>query len=445
MSTSTEPHDRGADPAATADPAVAVSPRICRGTPGRAGGAHRGARARDDGYSDRRTSEVPDDFGEFALTVAPEVNCGESVPPYGALRVDDPGELIAALPAMLGFVPERSLVVAVLRPAAASPLIEAVVRLDLGAREGRRARAKTFGACIAQICAVEDACQVLAVVVDDRLREPARHRGSVPGGAAATHAAVIPGLDERLRRRGIDLAGAWAVRDIAAGRRWWNLFEPEQHGTVEDPTASPVAMAQVLDGRAIRGSRAELTALVAAEPELVAGVAELLDAAGERAHERFARAVCRGTPDDYRRSAAEFVLWQIANTESGIDLTADEIAGAVVALRDVMVRDSMFALAVGEHAAAAERLWLTLVRATSGPDRADAAVLLGYSAYIRGDGPFAGIALDAASDADPDHPLARLLETSLRTGMRPESLRRLARSGYAVASRFGIDLGTGLT
>lgn len=137
----------------------------------------------------------------------------------------------------------------------------------------------------------------------------------------------------------------------------------------------------------------------------------------------------------------EFVLWQIAHVESGAVPTVPEIAELVAALRDRAVRDTMFALAVGDHAAAAESLWLTLVRALSGSDRAEVAALLGYSAYIRGDGPFAGIALDAALLADPFHPMAILLETSLRAGMRPEALRRLARSGYDTAACLGIELG----
>ncbi|MCP2298043.1 protein of unknown function (DUF4192) [Nocardia amikacinitolerans] len=128
--------------------------------------------------------------------------------------------------------------------------------------------------------------------------------------------------------------------------------------------------------------------------------------------------------------------------EGSEPVAAPEIAEVVAALRDRVVRDAMFALAASDHAAAAERLWLTLVRGLpSGRDRAEVAALLGYSAYFRGDGPFAGIALEAALEADPGNAMAILLETSLRAGMRPEQLRRLARSGYDAAAWLGVDLG----
>jgi hypothetical protein len=74
-----------------------------------------------------------------------------------------------------------------------------------------------------------------------------------------------------------------------------------------------------------------------------------------------------------------------------------------------------------------------------------AATLLGYTAYLRGDGPLAGVALEAAVAADPRHTTARLLETALRTGVRPHSLRELATIGRERAEALGIDLDPGLT
>ncbi|MBH0775137.1 DUF4192 domain-containing protein [Nocardia sp. NEAU-351] len=412
--------------------------RACRNAPRRpvAGdGLRRGA---------RRISDVPDDFGAFTTVIAPTALCRESGPRYGALRVDDPGELIAALPAMVGFVPECSLVVAVLRPGP-SPTIEAVVRFDLG--DGGHERIETYAACLAQICSVEGAREVLAVVVDDRLPEPVGpHRAPRPGPASAlpddrAPGRVVTALDKQLARRGIEVSGAWAVCAIETGRWWWNLFDPGERGVVADPTASPVALAQVLDGRTIHRSRAELTALLARDDELSERVAARLGAATDAAHDRFTRAVRHDDLDHYRRNIVEYALWQVANAESGAELGDTEIARLVVGLRDQVVRDSLFALAIGEHAAAAEDVWLTMVRASSGSDRADAAVLLAYSAYVRGDGPFAGIALDTALTAEPVHSLAQLLETALRNGLRPESLRRLGRSGHATAAGLGLDLG----
>ncbi|MGN2637071.1 DUF4192 domain-containing protein [Nocardia takedensis] len=447
MSPSTEPHDRGGESATSLDNGPAAA-RWCRRPVGRHDGPPplgRGLAVQAHGR--RPISEPPDDFGEFPTLVARTAMCGETAPRYGALRVEDPGELIAALPAMVGFRPERSLVVAVIgvEGAHATPVIEAVVRFDLCEDVPDTDPIETFAGCVGQVCAVDDARQVLAVVVDDGLTEGPPT--SLPGRAAtadagrAEAAALVAALERRLTGRGIDLVGAWATPAIAAGHPWWNLFDPHQHGRVPDPDASPVTVAHVVDGRPIHRTRAELVSLLA---ENTAGRAEFdacLNTAAGLARDRFAVAVRHGAVDRYRRAALEYVLWRVAEIDAGGALATPVLAEVVVALRDRCVRDSVFALAVGEHAWAAEQLWLTLTRASTGPDRADLAALLGYSAYIRGDGPFAGIALDAALEADPTNPMAILLETALRAGMRPETLRRLARSGHATAARLGVDLG----
>ncbi|MCP2316081.1 protein of unknown function (DUF4192) [Nocardia amikacinitolerans] len=370
---------------------------------------------------------------------SPLYRAGYSAKP---LRVDDPGELIAALPAMVGFYPHRSLVVAVLGPAepGASHGIAAVLRFDLEPVGPRRGLVGSFADLIGQICAAERATETLAVVVDDRLGGPLGKAGR--GRRGSPPEALIAALAKRLGADGIRVGGAWAVPAIEEDRPWWSLLDGSERGTVPDPSASTVALAHVLDGRPILGSRSELTERVAEDAALCAEVGVQLDSAVAVARDRFARAVRHDDLTGYRRRALEHVLWQVANIESGAVLAAPEIAEVVAALRDRVVRDAMFALAASDHAAAAERLWLTLVRGLpSGRDRAEVAALLGYSAYFRGDGPFAGIALEAALEADPGNAMAILLETSLRAGMRPEQLRRLARSGYDAAAWLGVDLG----
>ncbi|MEU5758967.1 DUF4192 domain-containing protein [Nocardia sp. NPDC047648] len=377
---------------------------------------------------------------------AGDARCRDEPPPFRdtpdhVVCVDDPAELIAGVPAMLGFTPERSVVVLVLRHGTAGgAIVDAVVRFDLDSPSGRRVRGATLAAAVARICAHDEAAEVLAVVVDERAVEPGAGADR-PGCATGRFDVLVGSLGRRLAACDISLGGVWAVRAIAAGQRWWTLAGPQRHGVLRDPAASLVTLTHVLDGRPIRGSRSELTALVARDPLAHAEVAAHLPDALARARERYARAARRGDPIGYSRQALDHVLWQIANTASGAALMAPELARIAAALRDKAVRDSMFALAVGDNADAAEAVWAALTRALSGADRAEAAALLGYSAYVRGDGPLAGIALEAALEADPGHPMAMLLDTSLRLGMRPEQLRRLAHSGYRTAAGLGVDLG----
>ncbi|QIS13783.1 DUF4192 domain-containing protein [Nocardia arthritidis] len=376
--------------------------------------------------------------------------CGERPPRSrpradpNAVRIDEPGDLIAAVPALVGFPPERSLVVAVLCPTpvpGGPELIDAVARFDVDQRDGRL-RAETVAPYVVRICAGMGAAKVIAVFVDDRARESSGRRGRRRNRCGGGYfAAMAAALRRELAADDIGLDAAWAVPECEPGRRWWSLLGPECGGPLPDPAASMVAMSHVLDGRPLRRSRAELTGLVAADPIRTAEVAAHLDDAVADAMDRYRRAVHRGDPNGYSRQALHHVLWQIANLESGAGLDAAELAELVAALRDHAVRDTMFALAIGDHADAAEQLWIALVQVTTGPDRAETAALLGYHAYTRGDGPLAGVALQAALEADPMHPMARLLETSLYMGLRPEHLRKLAHCGFETATDLGVDLG----
>lgn len=81
---------------------------------------------------------------------------------------------------MVGFMPQRSLIVAVLRSAPDpdhSPIIDAVLRFDLDPDGGSHQRLMAaYAECVGQICATEGPTEVLAVIVDDRTHEPGRIR-----------------------------------------------------------------------------------------------------------------------------------------------------------------------------------------------------------------------------------------------------------------------------
>ncbi|AFU02787.1 hypothetical protein AW168_35285 [Nocardia brasiliensis] len=354
--------------------------------------------------------------------------------------VGDPGELIAGIPAMIGFPPQRSLVVLILRPVheGTSVLVDAVMRIDLDQDEGRTPlRATTVARCVSQVAVHADRVTVLAVVVDDRVTEPRMPAGDIGESCrAGRFERLVADLAERLTTADIELAAAWAVQAIEPEQPWSTLVGPARAGVLPDPADSAIA-----DGAKVVGSRAELEAAVRADVELQQEVSVLLDAALAAGRDRQARAAQRDDPSSYCRRSLEYVLLQVASIEAGGQLMAPELAELAVALRDRAVRDVMFALAVGEHAAAAETLWSIMARAQSGRDRAEAAALLAYSAYVRGDGPVAGIALEAALGTDPEHPLATLLETALSIGMRPEKMTRLAHSGFEAATDLGVDLG----
>ncbi|WP_063066010.1 DUF4192 family protein [Nocardia violaceofusca] len=355
-----------------------------------------------------------------------------------ALTMSEPAEFIAAVPALLGFRPQRSLVVCLLLRSQKYPgavYLGAVARHDLDvAGCGAWVR---LAAQLAGICGQEQAVGVVALIVDDRATAP---RAGRAGRRAARHRDLVRVLDGALRSQDVLLAEAWAVGEITPGADWWSVLDTGSAGIQADPAASPVALAQVLDGRPIRGSRTELTAAVAENTPLRLQIDAAIGNAAEAARQRFRRALRAGEPRSYSRAALDMVLWQISTVESGDDLDPRELADLAVAVRDTAVRDSLFAVALGAHAAAAEALWSRACRGLTGPDRAELATLFGYSAYTRGDGPLAGVAFEAALRADPAHRIARLLDAALRTGMRPDDVRKLAVSGRDIAAGLGVDL-----
>ena len=357
-----------------------------------------------------------------------------------ALTMSGPDDFIAAVPALLGFRPRRSLVACLLLRSDRYPgavYLGAVARHDLDVTGcGVWVR---LASQLAALCGQENAMGVVVLIVDDRATAPRADRA---GRRAARHLELARVLADALDARGVLLTEVWAVPEIGGGADWWSVPAPHRHGRQSDPAASPVAVAQVLDGRPIRNSRSELTAAVAPDAELSASVGATLGTAAEVAQRRFRRALLADDPRSYSRESLTMVLRRISAAAAGAQATPRELADVAVAVRDTTVRDALFAVVLGTQATAAETLWARACRGSTGPDRAELAALFGYSAYARGDGPLAGIAFDAALAADPSHRIAQLLDAALRTGMRPTDVRKLAYSGRDTAAGLGVELGT---
>ncbi|WP_370329169.1 DUF4192 domain-containing protein [Mycolicibacterium hippocampi] len=328
--------------------------------------------------------------------------------------LDRPGALIAALPAVLGFVPERSLVLVT----AAHGEMGAVMRAELS--EG----ADYSLGHLAELAAASRAEIAIAVIVDDE--------GAECRMCADEYRELAHELAVELARWNIELSAVHVVDKVAAGGRWYCADGCGSTGVVEDPAASPIAVAAVLDGRRLYARRSELVAVVApADPERSATLALAIDAAAEVDTDR---------PDAQARSDIEHALACADQLAEGRPLADGQLTRLALALTDPRVRDTLYALAVGDHAGAAESLWADLARLLPEPWRAEALVLLAFSAYARGDGPLAGISLDAALRCSPMHRMAGMLDQALQSGMRPEQIRELARTGYRLAKQLGVQL-----
>lgn len=326
-------------------------------------------------------------------------------------QLNRPGVLIAALPAVLGFVPEKSLVLVTAERGA----LGCVMRVDLS---------DELSGTLEQMVDVAAAARpdaAIVVIVDEE--------GAGCQVCSDEYRQLVAMLESKLTDRGIELLAAHVVDRVAVGGRWHCVDGCGEGGTVEDPSASPLAMAAVLDGRRLYGRRSELQEVIAVtDPRRAAALAVLIDDMPD----------VRSDAD--ARSDVEAAIAAAARVAAGAQLTDDTLVRLARGLADVQVRDTLYALAVGESAGQAESLWAELSRRLPEPWRVEALVLLAFSAYVRGDGPLAGVSLEAALRCDGTHRMAGMLDTALQSGMRPEQIRELASTGYRLADRLGVRL-----
>ncbi|BBX74160.1 DUF4192 domain-containing protein [Mycobacterium shinjukuense] len=333
-------------------------------------------------------------------------------------ELNRPAALIAALPAVLGFVPEKSLVLVTVRDGE----LGSVMRADLSGELPDRVEQ------LAGIAAAADPDAAIAVIVDaDGAQCPI---------CQDDYRRLCAALTAALSHRQVTLWAAHVVDRVALGGRWHCVDGCGSSGAIDDPASSPLAVAAVLDGRRLYPRRADLQAVIAVDDP--ARSAELADAVGERAAAR--ELAHRADPVACRRRDVENAMAAAARVADGQPLSDADVAELGCALRDVSVRDTLYALAVGENADEAESLWVVLARVLPPPWRVEALVLLAFSAYVRGDGPLAGVSLEAALRCEPGHRLAGMLDRALQSGLRPEHIRELATTGYRLARQLGVRL-----
>jgi hypothetical protein len=329
-----------------------------------------------------------------------------------------PGALIAALPAVLGFVPENSLILV----SFGDGQLGSVMRVDLSEEVLERV------GHLAEVAAAAAPEAVIAVIVDAD--------GAYCPSCNEDHRKLSVALADALSQHDIELWATHVVDQVALGGRWHCAEGCGSSGVVEDPAASPLAAAAVLEGRRLYPRRADLQAVIAADDP--ARSAALADAVRQQAARR--RAAHRAHPVRCTRGDVEAAMAAASRVAAGESLSDADIARLGCALSDAQVRDILYALAVGESAGEVESLWALLARALPPPWRVEALVLIAFSAYARGDGPLAGVSLQEALRCEPDHRMAGMMDTALQSGLRPEDIRDLALTGYRLAKQFGVRL-----
>ncbi|NKY18088.1 DUF4192 domain-containing protein [Tsukamurella spumae] len=332
-----------------------------------------------------------------------------------AMKIDSVGDLLAAIPALLGFYPDRSVVL--LAHDEVTGRIGATARIDLGltkAGDLRKDCRRHLGEAV-RLLRIQGADRVFCVVVDDR-------------PLVRATPALLQVLQQYARSRSLaepdlEIEDVMLLPRVAAGERW--VCRHGESGAVPDPETSPVMLAALVEGRTVHRSRSALTDLLAEEG---AGIVA----------DRCRDAAAFEADDDPGELLAALVA--TATGQRSAELTDADVALLGGALLDLQVRDAAMALALTVIADEARLLFAELARRLRGTPRAAAATLVAASGYLRGDGPLTGIALDAALAADPGYRAARLLATAFGAGLHPSEMSETAELGVAMARRLGVEL-----
>ena len=304
-------------------------------------------------------------------------------------------DTLAAIPALLGFTPDNSVVVIALTDDGnGSHLVAPTARVDAHQAE---AAADTITDALTRqdtpITAV-----ILAAIAD------------------TTHAgAALIGLDairDALAAAGIRTIRALHTYSLTAGTTFTDL-DRFTDGTIPDPATTELATTRIADGAVIAASRADLEARYAPTAEIPESLA-------------LAAAATMGAdflPVTFDELAAVIHAREIPSA----DLTAR--VGLALATGHTEVRDAFMALHVhGDHDAA--DAFTRIAAPLRGTARANALTIAAYFLYCTGDGAAAHAALDAAERtahrADITLPkLAVLLSAALAAGMEPTQVRGL--------------------
>ena len=322
--------------------------------------------------------------------------------PHASVTRRELSAMMAGIPYVIGFPPIDSLVLMTFHRGPTLAL-GTTIRADLPAPEHVEAVAEQLISATRQ----NDAVAALAVVV---------------GGTPQEHRPLITALRKGFAANEILLVHASWVSRIHHGERWQCYLDPHCTGEIPDPQTSTLAVAAAIAGDPAYRTREEMAEQLTQDtPESLARREELLDV-----QLRIPRAPY--TDDDLTADLA-LITEILTDAEKSTDLPVlndRQLVRLGRALSHQEVKDECIAAALTPNPQAAERLWTVLVRALPAPERAEPAMLLGMSAYLRGAGTLAALAVRTALDANPAHPLAQLLYVALtQAAMPPDHLRTL--------------------
>lgn len=344
--------------------------------------------------------------------------------------ISSPEEMIASVPAMLGFPPPPGSVVLVggrMSDGGNAP----VMRVDVPGLQDEDTIAPTEGELfgepgldapdgesglvggidpgpaqsLAEFCAREGVRSVHLIVVRE---------DCIDGHLAAQRAMdAAAAFDYWLGLAGTEVVNAFGVEEFAAGAPWVDLFGMVR-GIQLDPDATHLAAVYAFQGRSVAASRSDIDRLYLTRDP---------DARDSDGGDTDAAAMAETSELVARHDSAAACLG------TGERVDDDELAVIGRGLLSIDVRDEVYrnlAQRTLTDDDGRRLLWWALARRRPPKERSVALLLLGAAAYFAGSGVHANAALSAAVTADGTNSLARLMLNGLIEGIAPERLRQVA-------------------
>ena len=294
--------------------------------------------------------------------------------------VTSPDELLSALPHVLGFIPEESVVTVPL----GSEL--PVARIDIPkTADERRQVVASLGAAYARNVGQPDTMVAIVCLTEDR-------------HAAETTTRC---LASTLQRAGIDTT----IRLWATATQWTNLNSGDTGARSAESETRMAAEAAYLGKPPPAASRDSLSSALVGDRTPVAAVLSQ------------ARTLAQQEPTGAQHDWAVGRLAQFHT--DGRSLSDLEAARLLVAVEAKPTRDALWVDMSRENSASHADLWSDLTRRAPEEVRTPAASLLAFSNWLQGDGAKAWVALDQIpADTEP-YTLAGLTAGVLEAGMHP--------------------------
>jgi hypothetical protein len=324
------------------------------------------------------------------------------------LRVRDPGDLIEAIPYLLGFHPRDSLV---------------VVGLD-GIRVGVTARVDL--AELADVSVVPSTLRIIgnggatravAVIYDDSF-----------SGDALPHRQLVDSVAESAAEVQVEVVDALLV----GRRRWWSYLCADPgccpiEGREVPGDASPAAATATYAGLVALSGREALSACLQPHDDVTRSRLEPLLAEQEHAA---MTAVLDGRGQRYERSVKRAIFAAARDADESLfpgrsgSLADEVVCRFAVALSETSIRDAVW-LAVDQRRLDGRALWREISCRVPSPYDAAALFLYGWASWREGSGPSASIAVERALASDPGYTAAELLRGALAHGLDPRRTPRL--------------------